>query len=194
MPTMHDVIVEMPDPRRLPLLPPGVRVALCWEKRSRAAVRTQRIVLRRSGARNTAAHGWSGRPTRVVQARVLREHQPAVAAVTCRLTAFVCGKEVIPTRVRSVTGRELKAFEKHLLRSGGAASSHGVRLHVLLRMMRSRRLTEAERRHPVLVSAWNACVRAERRRMLNRLRRAVRQLQSRCERSTRSCRRRRAAS
>jgi hypothetical protein len=198
MSASRDVVVEIPHLRELPFFPPGVRVALsCAEDASNNSApppRRREILLRRgsrrrSGAASGATQSRAGRrsirePFRI-RARVVRGKRPGIpsAVVTCRLTAFVCAPDVIHARARAVTRSELRAFQRELQHSTATSEiPRSLQLYVLLRLQRSRHVSEADRRHPALTSVWNAFVRAEHRRMLNRLRHAVRRLEVRRKR------------
>ena len=198
MSASHDV-VEIPQLHQLPFFPPGVRVALsCAGDLSNDAAplsRNREILLqhrrrRRSRTRSCATQSRTGRrrmrgPFRI-RARIVRGQRPGIPSaspvVTCRLTAFVYPPDVIQTRARSVTRSELREFQRELQHSAATREiPRSLRLQVLLRMQRSNSLSAADRRHPALTSAWQAFVRAEHRRMLNRLRHAVRRLEERQE-------------
>lgn len=178
MPLSRNVVVQFHRQIRLPFLRPDARIALTYV----GTTANPRTSLIRRRPRVVTMHGRCRRRGNRIRACLVHDRVPSRRAnrpvITCRLSVFVFGPDVVNQLARRVRLSELRAFRRALEQhSRRPILGRDLRLYVLLRLQRSRTLTAADRRHPSLTSAWNAFVRSEHRRMLKRLRHAVRRLE-----------------
>lgn len=192
MPRSHSLIIELNNDVSLPLFPPGATIALTPEPGFTAAptrraqnhrvpggtgrigpapAHGRRLGCIRAGTRRYGLH--------IVPLRHGRRRSTA-AVTTCCLTAFVQPAPHVRKLVRRTTARRIDAYLEQLRRCAPDADvGRQLQFCVLLQLQVSRSLTAADRRHPALQNAWQAWLRSERRRMLRRLRHAVRRLECR---------------
>lgn len=190
----QSLVIEWNDDVVFPVFPPGALIAVFPEPIRTLARRRGRVAGRggaRRAGRNARARGRVvGRiragarcyALHVVTSRQRRRPGDA-AVVTCRLTACVHPSAVPRTLARRITSRRIDAFLKDFRQRAPAPGvGRQLRLCVLLRLQVSRSATAADRRHPAVREAWQTWLRTERRRMLQRLRNAVRRLERQLER------------
>lgn len=187
---MATIKVTLADFPPLPLFWPGERIALfpCAEtsgtykptgaprRRSASASRRRRP----AAFRNSIAIGHVECGADRIQLRLIRRRSGGdpTAPVHCRLTGFLQSPDAVDRLARSLGRRELHAAQQTLIDGGpGRHLDRELRVQLLLSLHARRQLSAGERRHPLLVREWRKLVRHEHRRMLKRLRHAVRRLQ-----------------
>lgn len=194
------IVIELDASRRLPFFAPGARVEFCdadrsnpheFDERPRRASIEIPLTSRRVGSRRGLACRRREPPRGCEASTGALRIRGRVAdrgcasrrgdgTVSCRLTAFAYPPVIVERMVRGIVPAQLRKVRRDFFqRMSDRALKRDLQLYLLLRLRLSRRCGSDCREQLRETSAWATFVEVERRRMLRRLRGAVRRLGAR---------------